>query len=107
MGVVTRNTRENAAITLEAAGLMKWFDFEDVLGRHDAVPKPDPAALNLLLDRWSANANDAVMVGDYVHDSRAGRAAGMRTVLVMRNGSRPWEEEADQLVEDLAVLLNG
>ena len=105
LGVVTRNTRENAVITLQAAGLSHWFADEDVLGRHDAAPKPDPAALQLLLNRWSASASEAVMVGDYIHDSRAGRAAGMHTVLVMRNGARDWQNEADWLVEDLSGLV--
>ena len=107
LGVVTRNTRENAFITLRAAGLSEWFADEDILGRHDAVPKPDPAALLVLLNRWGAPAHQAVMVGDYIHDSQAGRAAGMYTVLVLRDGPRPWEAEADQLVEDLSILVDG
>ena len=32
--------------------------------------------------RWGATPSQSVMVGDYIHDIRAGNAAGMKTVLV-------------------------
>ena len=105
IGIVTRNTKANALITLKACGFDGCFEHDDVLGRDDATPKPDPAALQYLLRRWDAKPQDAIMVGDYIHDSRAGRAAGTHTVLVMRQGPKPWEHEADRLVVDLRELI--
>ena len=103
-GVVTRNTKPNALLTLEAAGLSKWFPPEVILGREDAPPKPDPAALNRLLKQWNAAPHQAVMVGDYIHDSRAGRAAGVATLLVLRHQETGWQHEADFVVDHLFPL---
>ena len=105
LGVVTRNTRPNALITLRAAGLEHWFRDEDVLGRESAPPKPKPDALNELLQRWGAAPNDAVMVGDYIHDVRAGNAAGMASVLVLRGATAPSDEEADWVVRSLNEVV--
>lgn len=104
-GVLTRNTRETALRSLEAAGLGAHFDALDVIGREEAAAKPAPDGLLLLLARWGLRPEDSVMVGDYVFDARAGRAAGAATVLVLRADDRGWEGEADLLLTDLRALL--
>jgi len=53
---------------------------------------------------WEAAPTDAVVVGDWIYDAQAGRAAGTATVLVMRHGPQPWTNEADVLVNDLWEL---
>lgn len=105
LGVLTRNTRPTALRTLRAAGLLDAFAPEDVLGRDEAAAKPDPAGLLLLAGRWGLPAEALVMVGDYIYDARAGRAAGAGTVLVLRADDRGWEAEADVLLHDLRALL--
>ena len=104
LGVVTRNTRPNALITLSAAGLDSWFRDADILGRESAPPKPKPDALELLMRRWGATPSQSVMVGDYIHDIRAGNAAGMKTVLVKRGTDSPSDVEADIVVTALDHL---
>ena len=91
LGVLTRNSRRVATITLEAAQLSHFFAPQVVLGRDDAEPKPDPAGILRLLEHWGAAAEDAVMVGDYLFDLEAGRAAGVATVLIDRLGDRHWD----------------
>jgi phosphoglycolate phosphatase-like HAD superfamily hydrolase len=44
------------------------------------------------------------MLGDYLHDVRAGRAAGTATVLVRRKAELGWDDEADLVVESLWPL---
>jgi putative hydrolase of the HAD superfamily len=52
--------------------------------------KPDPAIFRAALDRLGASAADAMHVGDSVeHDVEGARAAGLRAVLVARNGAVP------------------
>ncbi len=104
VGVVTRNTREGALHTLEVIGLLRWFRPEDVLGRGCAAPKPSPDALLRLLHCWGVPPGEAVMVGDYVDDLRAGRAAGTATVWVDHHGG-PAPVEADRVVRSLEELL--
>jgi HAD superfamily hydrolase (TIGR01509 family) len=81
IGIVTRNTRDNAA------------------------PKPSPAGILQLLERWECRAAEAVMLGDFLYDLEAGRAAGTATVYVDVADSRRWDAWADARVTRLDALL--
>ena len=105
LGVLTRNTRATALRTLQAAGWLDAFAPEDVIGRDEAAAKPAPDGLHHLGARWGLDPSSLVMVGDYVYDARAGRAAGAATVLVLRADDRGWEGEADVLLRDLSELV--
>lgn len=106
LGVVTRNLTDVAWTTLRAVGAASWFAEGAVIGRDQVAPKPDPEGILALLRAWAASAEDAVMVGDFETDLRAGRAAGVATVLVHRRGDRPaWASLADRTVERLDDLL--
>jgi phosphoglycolate phosphatase-like HAD superfamily hydrolase len=106
MGVLTRNSREIALLTLEAIGVNNFFLAEHVLGRDEAPPKPDPAGILHLLDLWSTGSQCSVMVGDYLFDLQAGRAAGAVTVHVGRPDGQRWPKESDIMVADLAELVS-
>lgn len=105
LGVLTRNSLVGARLTLAAAGLAHHFESADIVGRDCAAPKPDPAGVLKLLQGWGAAATDAVVVGDWIHDVRAGKRAGAAGVLIRRHGVQPWEGEEDVLVEDLRALV--
>jgi len=104
MGVLTRNTREVALRTLEAIGMDGLFHPDHVLGRACAAPKPHPEGLIEVVRRLGGTPERSVMLGDYLHDVRAGRAAGAATVLVRRKGELGWDDEADLVVESLWPL---
>lgn len=104
LGVLTRNTREVALRTLAAIGLDARFEAGAVLGRGCVAPKPHPAGIQAILDHFGECPERAVMVGDYLHDVRAGRAAGTGTVLVRRRHEEGWDGEADLLVDSLWPL---
>jgi len=104
MGILTRNTRENALRTLELIGLESYFESGDILGRDQALPKPDPDGIFRLMSRWGAPPADATMVGDYLYDLQAGRQAGALTVHVDTTGAFNWPEFADLSVETLETL---
>lgn len=105
LGILTRNRQDLAWRTLRAIGLADRFAEGDVLGRTDAAPKPSPEGILALLDRWGRAGSDAVMVGDYLFDLQAGRAAGTATVHFDVDGTFPWPGEADVQVSRLATLL--
>ena len=105
LGVLTRNTRALAEVTLRAAGLWGFFEPAVVLGRLDAAPKPSPDGIHLILSAWSAAASDAVMVGDYIFDVEAGRAAGCATVLIDPADRFGCPAVADHVVVGLGELL--
>ena len=105
LGIVTRNRKDLALRTLAAAGLEGFFEAADVLGRDDAAPKPSPAALLVLLGRWGLGGDQAVMVGDFLFDLQAGRAAGAAAVHFDTSGRFPWTEHCDRQVDRLDALL--
>src|SRR5471032_3543720 len=103
LGILTRNARELAHVTLEAIGLADCFAVEDVLGRDEAPPKPHPGGLLKLAEAWNVPASEMVMVGDYRFDLDCGRAAGTRTVLV-NLPENPWPELVDWHARDCVEL---
>ena len=61
-----------------------------VISAELGAAKPDPAIFRAALERLGATAADAMHVGDSVeHDVEGARAAGLRAVLVARNGAEP------------------
>lgn len=106
-GIVSRNSLASVRLTLCASGLADHFADADLVGRDEATPKPDPAGILRLLAAWGAEAGDAVMVGDFVHDLDAGRAAGVATVYLDWEGSARWAGQADLTLENLEQLLAG
>ena len=78
----------------------------DILGRECATPKPDPAGLLQILSRWQIPGPESVMVGDYLFDLTAGRAADMFTIYIDRNNSGLWQDEADLRLTRLDQLLD-
>nr|WP_259259632.1 HAD-IA family hydrolase [Stenotrophomonas rhizophila] len=89
LGILTRNARELAQVTLQAIGVGDMFAPDDIIGRDEAEPKPSPAGLDYFVDRWQAVPARMVMVGDHRFDLECGRAAGTRTLLVNTPGN-PW-----------------
>lgn len=105
IGILTRNSRDNALETLAGCKLAKYFDPEHVLGRDEAAPKPDPEGIHKLLNTWQATPDAAVMVGDYYYDLQAGRRAGTATIYYDGDDNDLWTAEADLRVRSHAELL--
>jgi HAD superfamily hydrolase (TIGR01509 family) len=101
LGVLTRNTRANAHLSLERIGVDDLFDPACVLGREDARPKPDPDGILRLLDHWGGAPERGVMVGDFRFDLEAGRAAGTACVHFSPTGDFPWPALADARIRRL------
>lgn len=103
LGILTRNARELAHLTLAAIGLADCFAQEDILGRDEAAHKPDPAGLLHLAKAWQIDPAQMVMVGDYRFDLDCGRAAGAKTILV-NLPENPWPELTDWHAQDCVEL---
>lgn len=103
--VLTRNSRESTDRTLRRFPLT----FSQVVTREDAPPKPDPAGVRMIAERWTIPAHEIVVIGDYVFDLRAGRRAGMRSVLFAPRELPHFADEADYVLRhfhDATTLLN-
>lgn len=104
LGILTRNAHELALLTLAAIGLGECFASIDVIGRDEAIPKPDPDGLLQLAALWEVAPSELVMVGDYRFDLDCARAAGARSVLV-NLADNPWPELTDHHAVDCQALL--
>ncbi len=105
MGVLTRNVRANAHLTLAAIGVDHLFAHDFVLGREEAKPKPDPDGIQKLVRAWGAAPEETVIVGDFRYDLEAGRAAGIGTIHVDREARFAWPEVTDLPAAGLDQLL--
>lgn len=105
LGILTRNTRENALRTLDLIGLGGFFKTAHILGREQALPKPDPDGILRLAACWGAQSADTVMVGDYLYDLQAGRRSGALTIHVDAGRRFSWPEFTDLPVDSLEELV--
>jgi HAD superfamily hydrolase (TIGR01549 family) len=104
VGIVTRNTRAIAQITLAACGLAEFFQPNHILGRTCCAPKPKPDGILKLLSAWSASPTEAVMTGDHKFDLLAGRNANTLAVYLDPQGEALWSPYADHSVQSLEQL---
>jgi pyrophosphatase PpaX len=82
IGIVTSKSEALAIRGLTHVGLARYMDTIvgcDASSRH----KPDPEPVRIALQRLACPPEDAVFVGDSVHDVMAGNSAGVRTVAAL------------------------
>lgn len=109
MGVVTNDFEATAIEHLQHAGVSAAFDV--VIGfdsGHGGKPAPEGCLAAVLA--LGAAPEHSVMVGDSLHDIKAGQAAGLRTVGVLtgtasRADLAPWADFVVQDISELAAFL--
>ena len=92
IGILTRNTRASIMASLANFATVSEADFAVIVTRDSAgLPKPHPDGVLAAARQLGVAPTDLVMVGDFVFDIAAGKAAGAVTVLLTngRNASRP------------------
>jgi len=105
LAILTRNTMPVVKQTLQACKIDHFFPLDHILDRDSCMPKPSPDGVRHLLDLWQADADDTVMVGDYLYDLEAGKGAGVATVHLDTRGDVDWSEFTDIRVEELGELI--
>ena len=106
LAILTRNTMPVVKQTLQACRLDHFFPVEHILDRDSCIPKPSPDGVRRLLDFWRADADDSVMVGDYLYDLEAGKGAGVITIHVDTRGNVDWSDYTDIRVEGLGEIID-
>ena len=112
LGIVTSKNRAGAHRGLALVGLAHAFELTIAADDVERA-KPDPEPVLCALDRLGAEPQQAVYVGDSVHDIHAGRAARVATVAVLWGQNTRDELAAaapDYWVEapaDLVALVRG
>lgn len=105
-GVITRNSRRSAEIVAERFG----FNFDFIIGREDAEPKPSPEPLILALKMFDVKPSRALMVGDFLFDILSGKVAGTKTALILternKEMAKSFIQHADYVFESLKELAD-
>lgn len=104
LGIVTRNTLTVSRHSLSTLSVDHYFKDGLIIGRDEAIPKPDPDGLHAIMDHWQVNPKECVMVGDYRHDLLAGKKSGCKTVHVLEDSGINWPELTDYRVSSLGEL---
>lgn len=79
--LITSKNHVEVANTLPRLGIEGYVDL--VISADDVVnPKPDPEGILKALDRFGITRDEAVFIGDTVHDLRAGAGAGVARLAV-------------------------
>lgn len=105
LGILTRNSFNNSVETLKVTGLFTYFQTDFIFCREHVLPKPDPEGIIRLMELWEANPNDTVMIGDYIYDLEAGKAAGVDTVYIDPEGKFPFKDAATHCIRQLDEIL--
>ena len=105
LAILTRNTMPVVKHTLQACSIDHFFPVDHILDRDSCIPKPSPDGVRRLLNFWQADADDTVMVGDYLYDLEAGKGAGVATIHLDTRGDVDWSEFTDIRVEGLGEII--
>jgi phosphoglycolate phosphatase len=108
LAVATNNTREAAKVSIDAAG----FPEPDYLVAVDDVaqPKPDPAMIDVLLDRFNLSPASMTMIGDKKTDAQSAYQANVKTetsvttMLINRGGDSEDSTRVDHSVTSLTEI---
>jgi HAD superfamily hydrolase (TIGR01509 family) len=105
LAILTRNTMPVVEHTLQACSIDQFFPLDHILDRDSCIHKPSPDGIQRLLKFWQADADDTVMVGDFLYDLEAGKGAGVATVHLDTRGDVDWSEFTDIRVEGLGEII--
>lgn len=105
LAIVTRNRRDCVDIVLKRLNLQHCFPAGQIVACECAEPKPSPAGIERLIQQWGCERDACVMVGDYLYDLQAGRAAGISTVHFNPDRSQVWPDQTDLELSGFEPLL--
>lgn len=86
LAVASNRPTRFSLILIRHLKLKRYFDYVLCADKLKHI-KPHPEILNKIMRRFSLSAEEALYVGDMTIDARAGRAAGVKTVIVTTGSS--------------------
>ena len=103
VAILTRNSRISAVTVLDRFAIR----VDAIRTREDGVVKPSPEPVLALCRTLAVDPRASWMVGDYLFDIQAGRAAGATTVLLQVADAPPsFAGEADHVIRSLPEVLD-
>jgi phosphoglycolate phosphatase-like HAD superfamily hydrolase len=107
VGVLSGNFRPTGRVKLNQTGLSDYFHFD--IYAEDAPDRQGLAALVVpkAIEQFGVPLvpGDVYVIGDTVHDVRAGKSAGLHTIVVNTGPNATWEQLAAESPELLVKTL--
>jgi HAD superfamily hydrolase (TIGR01509 family) len=101
IGILTRNRRSNAIAIATKHGL----EIDAIFDREDGPVKPDGFGIFRLCELFSAKPSETLVVGDYLYDVLAAKAAGAIAVLLKNHPkAAEFAEHADFVIAKLEEI---
>jgi hydrogenase expression/formation protein HypE len=103
--ILSRNSRASILEAMKSFRTVTAADFAGIFSRENAGrPKPHPDGVLAAARLLDVAPAELLVVGDYIFDIEAGRAAGSRTALVTNGRVLPTDPSPDFTVTDLKEL---
>ena len=100
LGILTRNSKESVLRVMEKLR----FDFDMILTREHEFIKPDPETVRYFLREWALKPEEALVVGDYIHDIECAKNAGARACFYFNPGCSDFTSASDFAVRSFREL---
>jgi phosphoglycolate phosphatase-like HAD superfamily hydrolase len=103
---ISTKYRESMDLMIKNYHLESLLDFS-IAGDEVENFKPDPEGINITLNRFNANPNEAVFIGDSLHDLGAARNANTEFIGVLSGicEKSDWEREKVSYVPSIKELI--
>jgi len=108
IGIITRNSLTSVVSALRQFDGIESRDFDVVITREAALPKPSPEGVFKAAECMGCFAEELMVVGDFRFDVIAGKRAGATTVLLTNGGKPsmvPGDPKPDYVCEDLNEVV--
>ena len=108
IGIITRNSLKSVTLALQQFDSIECRDFDVVITREAALPKPSPEGVFKAASSMGCLAEELMVVGDFRFDVIAGKRAGAKTVLLTNGGKSsmaPGDPMPDYVCGDLNEVV--
>jgi len=108
IGIITRNSLKSVTLALQQFDSIECRDFDVVITREAALPKPSPEGVFKAASSMGCLAEELMVVGDFRFDVIAGKRAGAKTVLLTNGGKSsmaPGDPTPDYVCGDLNEVV--
>lgn len=99
LALATGKSRRGLSRITHRLGIDSWF--HDSITSDEALPKPHPLMLEMLMKRNRLGRNEIVMVGDTEHDIKLARNAGVKVIAVSWGAQK--REQLEEFAPDYLV----
>lgn len=101
IGILTRNSLEVTEITIEKFNL----SFDIILTRDNCDPKPSPAGLLKIMEKWNLAPEELIYIGDSDYDLQTAKNANVASILFKSAYNEGFSGESNYTINCFKQLI--